>query len=89
MKILHDTRLMFVRNMQHTLRSPVFVFVSMFQPLMYLILFMPLLNGLHNVPGLSAGITVEVFIPGLLVLQALFGAAFVGFSLIDDIKTGN
>jgi len=88
MKILHDTRLMFVRNMQHTLRSPVFVFVSMFQPLMYLILFMPLLNGLHNIPGLQAGITVEVFIPGLLVLQALFGAAFVGFSLIDDIKTG-
>ena len=88
MKILYDTRLMFVRNMQHTLRSPVFVFVSMFQPLMYLILFMPLLNGLHNIPGLQAGITVEVFIPGLLVLQALFGAAFVGFSLIDDIKTG-
>jgi len=88
MKILYDTRLMFVRNMQHTLRSPVFVFVSMFQPLMYLVLFMPLLNGLHNIPGLQAGITVEVFIPGLLVLQALFGAAFVGFSLIDDIKTG-
>jgi ABC-2 type transport system permease protein len=55
---------------------------------MYLILFMPLLKGLGSVPGLPAGKTVEVFIPGLLVLQALFGAAFVGFSLIDDIKTG-
>jgi len=87
-KILHDTRLMFVRNIQHTLRSPVFVFVSMFQPLMYLILFMPLLNGLGSVPGLPAGKTVDVFIPGLLVLQALFGTAFVGFSLIDDIRTG-
>lgn len=88
MKILRDTRLMFVRNMQHTLRSPVFVFVSMFQPLMYLLLFMPLLNGLGGAPGLPAGKTVDVFIPGLLVLQALFGAAFVGFSLIDDIRTG-
>jgi ABC-2 type transport system permease protein len=87
-KILHDTRLMFIRNMQHTLRSPVFVFISMFQPLMYLILFMPLLNGLGGVPGLPAGKTVDIFIPGLLVLQALFGAAFVGFSLIDDIRTG-
>jgi ABC-2 type transport system permease protein len=74
--------------MQHTLRSPVFIFVSMFQPLMYLILFMPLLNGLGGVPGLPAGKTVDVFIPGLLVLQALFGTAFVGFSLIDDIRTG-
>ena len=82
MKLLHDTRLMFVRNMQHTIRSPVFVFASLFQPLMYLLLFMPLLNGLGTVPGLPAGKTVDVFIPGLLVL------AFVGFSLIDDIRGG-
>ena len=82
MKLAHDTKLMFVRNMQHTLRSPIFVFVSMFQPLMYLLLFMPLLNGLNGVPGLPSGKTVDVFIPGLLVLQALFGTAFVGFSLI-------
>jgi ABC-2 type transport system permease protein len=88
MKMLRDTRLMFIRNMQHTLRSPVFVFASMFQPLLYLLLFMPLLNGLGGVPGLPAGGTVEVFIPGLLVMQALFGSAFVGFSLIDDIRTG-
>lgn len=88
MKLLHDTRLMFVRNMQHTIRSPVFVFASLFQPLMYLLLFMPLLNGLGSVPGLPAGKTVDVFIPGLLVLEAIFGTAFVGFSLIDDIRAG-
>ncbi|MGA1975347.1 MAG: ABC transporter permease [Conexivisphaerales archaeon] len=88
MSVLRDTRLMFVRNMRHTLRSPVFVFVSMFQPLMYLLFFMPLLNSLGGVPGLPSGKTVDVFIPGLLVLQALFGTAFVGFSLIDDIRTG-
>jgi ABC-2 type transport system permease protein len=60
----------------------------MFQPLLYLLLFMPLLNGLAGAPGLPAGQTVDVFIPGLLVMQALFGTAFVGFSLIDDIRTG-
>jgi ABC-2 type transport system permease protein len=60
----------------------------MFQPLLYLVLFMPLLNGLGSVPGIPAGRTVEIFIPGLLVMQALFGSAFVGFSLIDDIRTG-
>jgi ABC-2 type transport system permease protein len=88
MKLLHDTRLMFIRNMQHTLRNPVFIFVSMFQPLLYLFLFMPLLSGLGDVPGIPAGRTVEVFIPGLLVMQSIFGSAFVGFSLIDDIRTG-
>jgi ABC-2 type transport system permease protein len=79
---------MFVRNVQHTLRNPVFVFASMFQPLLYLLLFMPLLKSLGGVSGLPAGKTVDVFIPGLLVMQALFGSAFVGFSLIDDIRTG-
>lgn len=88
MTLLHDTKLMFVRNMQHTIRTPVFVFVSMFQPLMYLLLFMPLLNGLQGAPGIPSGQAVQVFIPGLLVLQALFGTAFVGFSLIDEIRSG-
>jgi ABC-2 type transport system permease protein len=74
--------------MHHTLRNPVFIFASMFQPLLYLLLFMPLLNGLGVAPGLPAGQKVEVFVPGLLVMQALFGTAFVGFSLIDDIRTG-
>jgi ABC-2 type transport system permease protein len=55
---------------------------------MYLLLFMPLLNGLGSVPGIPSGKAVDVFIPGLLVLQALFGTAFVGFSLIDDIRSG-
>jgi ABC-2 type transport system permease protein len=49
---------------------------------------MPLLNGLGGVPGIPFGKAVDVFIPGLLVLQALFGTAFVGFSLIDDIRSG-
>ena len=87
-KILTDIKLMFLRNMRNTLRSPIFVFASMFQPLMYLLLFMPLLKGLGAVPGYSGGISPNIFIPGLLVLQALFGTAFVGFSLIDDIRSG-
>ncbi|MHB8105890.1 MAG: ABC transporter permease [Candidatus Cryosericum sp.] len=88
MKLLRGTQLMFIRNMRQTLRSPIFVFVSLFQPLLYLFLFMPLLNGLGGVPGLPAGKTVQIFIPGLLVMMALFGSAFVGFNLIDDIRSG-
>ena len=88
MKLLTDTKLMFLNSMRHTLKSPVFILVSMFQPLMYLILYMPLLSGLGNAPGLSGGNTANVFIPGLLVMQAIFGCAFVGFALIDDIRSG-
>jgi ABC-2 type transport system permease protein len=88
MKILHETRLMFIRSMQHTMRNPIWVFLSLFQPLLYLVLFMPLLNGLGGVPGLPSGKTVQVFIPGLLVMLALFGPMFVGFGLVDEIRSG-
>jgi ABC-2 type transport system permease protein len=79
---------MFIRNVQHTLRNPIFMFLSLFQPLLYLFLFMPLLKNLGGTPGLPAGETVEIFIPGLMVMMALFGSAFVGFDLIDDIRSG-
>jgi len=88
MKMLHETRLMFVRSIQHTLRNPIWVVLSLVQPLLYLVLFMPLLKGLGGVPGLPQGKTVQVFIPGLLVMLALFGSAFVGFGLVDEIRTG-
>jgi ABC-2 type transport system permease protein len=87
-KILRDTRLMLAANMRHSFKNPVFIFLSLFQPLMYLVLYMPLLTGLGNVPGLSGGTTADVFIPGLLVMQAIFEGGFVGFSLIDDIRSG-
>ena len=88
MKILNDVKLMYARSMGHTLRNPIYVFVSLFQPILYLILFMPLLQNLGSVPGLPAGEAVQVFIPGLLVMLALFGSAFVGFNIIDDIRSG-
>jgi ABC-2 type transport system permease protein len=88
MRTIHETKLMFVRSIQHTLRNPIWVVLSLFQPLLYLFLFMPLLNSLGGMPGLPNGKTVQVFIPGLLVMLALFGSAFVGFGLVDEIRTG-
>lgn len=88
MKMLYETRLMFIRSIQHTLRNPIWLFLNLFQPLLYLFLFMPLLKGLGGVPGLPDGKTVQIFIPGLLVMLALFGSAFVGFGLVDEIRTG-
>ena len=88
MKMLYETKLMFIRSLQHTLRNPIWIFLNLFQPLLYLFLFMPLLNGLGGAPGLPSGKVVQMFIPGLLVMLALFGSAFVGFGLVDEIRTG-
>lgn len=88
MKFISDTKLMFNRSIQHALRNPFWIFFNLFQPLLYLFLFMPLLESLGGMPGLPKGRTVQVFIPGLLVMIAMFGSAFVGFGLVDEIRTG-
>ena len=45
MKTLRDTWLIFQRSLWLTLRKPVWIFVGMMLPLLYLVLFGPLLEG--------------------------------------------
>jgi ABC-2 type transport system permease protein len=87
MKLLRDTSLIFQRSLQITLRNPVWLFIGIFQPLCFLLFFAPLLEKISATPGFS-GNALSVFTPGLLVMMALYGTSFVGFSLIDDIRSG-
>ena len=86
-KLLHDTNLIFVRSLQITARNPVWIVFGLFQPLCFLLLFAPLLEKLSHTPDFG-GNALAVFTPGLLMMIALFGTSFVGFSLIDDIRSG-
>jgi ABC-2 type transport system permease protein len=88
MKKLREVTLFYKRNLKQTLRNPIWSLVTIFQPLLYLLLFMPLLKNLGGAPGLPLGETEKIFVPGLLVMLAFFGSAFVGFGLIDEIRSG-
>ncbi|MFI7541075.1 ABC transporter permease [Actinoplanes sp. NPDC049599] len=86
MKLLRDTYLIFQRQMQLLLRNPVWILVGIFQPVMYLLLFAPLLK-----PALGVRTNAEayeIFVPGLLVLLAIFGGLFQGFGLIAELRAG-
>ena len=83
-----DTWLTFERALGQTIRNPVWVFVMMAQPLFYLVLFGPLLERVTAADGFPAGGAYNVFVPGLLVQLALFGTAFVGFSLVAELRYG-
>jgi len=83
-----DFRLLFIRSVKGSLRNPVWLFLGLFQPALYLLLFAPLLQGLGSIPGFPAGGAYAVFTPGLLVMIALFGTAYAGFGLVDQIRAG-
>jgi ABC-2 type transport system permease protein len=88
MKILRDTWLVFQRHMGLFLRNPVWVVIGLVQPLLYLVLFAPLLKSIAATPGFPAGGAYNVFVPGLLIQLGLFGATSVGFGLIQELRTG-
>ncbi|SNS97823.1 ABC-2 type transport system permease protein [Actinomadura meyerae] len=87
-RIVSDTRLVFLRYARQTLRSKVAVVFGAVQPLLYLVLFGPLLSDLADVRGFGGGDAWQVFVPGILVQLALFGAGFVGFGLLAEMRSG-
>src|ERR1039457_4468771 len=88
MKMLRDTWLMFQRYLFVFLRNPAWVAIGVIQPILYLVLFAPLLKSLTQTPGFPTGGAYNVFVPGLLIQLGLFGASGVGFGLIDELRSG-
>jgi ABC-2 type transport system permease protein len=87
MRTLRDTWLIFRRSLVLTIRQPVWIIFGIMYPVLYLVLFGPLLNG--AVAQAGAGLsTYNWFVPGLLVQVALFGTAFGGFGLIAELRAG-
>jgi ABC-2 type transport system permease protein len=86
-KVIRDTRLMFVRSVVNSLRNPMWLFIGLFQPVLYLLLFAPLLDSL-TMPGFESQNSLDYFVPGLLVLTGLFGVAFAGFNILEDLQNG-
>jgi ABC-2 type transport system permease protein len=88
MSTLRETNLIFRRAMRLSLRNPIWVILGLIQPILYLVLFGPLLENMTRVQGWPDGDAWSVFVPGLLVQLGIFGAAFVGFGLLHEMHAG-
>ena len=88
MKLLRDTWLIFQRSISLTIHTPAWLFIGLMQPILYLVLFGPLLKAISSAPGFPGGGSWNVFVPGLLVQIALFSGGFVGFALVAQLRYG-
>jgi ABC-2 type transport system permease protein len=82
-----ETFVIFQRQMRILLRNPVWVFFGLTQPILYLALFGPLLKNVSG-GGLGGDAAWRVFVPGLLLQLAIFGAGFAGFGIIQELREG-
>jgi ABC-2 type transport system permease protein len=70
MTLASDTRYIFVRYMKKLVRTPILLFFSLFQPILFLVLFTQLLTNLANVPGiLPSGVGYLQFATAGILLQ--------------------
>ena len=88
MKPARDIGLLFQRYVIQLLRNPVWLIVGFSTPILYLVLFMPLLKHAGGAVGLSSEQVVNLFLPGILSLLAFASGIGLGFSTIFELKAG-
>ncbi|MGY1745732.1 ABC transporter permease [Blastococcus sp. SYSU D00695] len=84
--LARDTWTVFARATRLSLRNPAWVVIGLLQPILYIVLFGPLLEPLAG--RLGSGNAYQLFVPGILVQLGIFGALFVGFGLIAEYRAG-
>lgn len=84
---LSQFSVVFSRYATLSMRNPATIAISAVQPLVYLFLFGPLLTGIHNFSG-GPRSAYAIYVPGLLIQQALFGGAFTGLTLMTEFRLG-
>ena len=87
-KLIRDSWLIFGSALRVMLRNPAWVFFGLFQPVCYMLLFAPLLKNLVGIPGFPGGGAYNVFTPGLMMMMAIFGTGFAGFTVIGQLREG-
>ena len=86
MTFVRESFIVFRRQVRMNLRNPAWVLIGVMQPVLYLVLFGPLLKPLVDDFGVENPYTFLV--PGLLIQLGMFGAFFAGFGLIGEWREG-
>lgn len=88
MRFFEDTFHLFERQLRSSVRMPVFLLLSIVQPLLWVLIFSQLFGAVASISGFSSGSYVQFLAPGIAVMTALFGAAFSGLGLLGDMRSG-
>ncbi|MFQ6394924.1 ABC transporter permease [Nocardia sp. KC 131] len=87
MRFMRETGLIFWSQLRSNLRNPVWVLIGLSQPILYLVLFGPLVKGIAATLGPDTD-PWKVLTPALVIQIGLFGAMFTGFSIVMDLRAG-
>lgn len=79
------------RNLRGFARMPVYLFMNLVQPMMWLLLFGALFENVVRLPGFGeagAPSYLEFLTPGIVMMMTLFGSAWAGTAFVEDMSRG-
>jgi ABC-2 type transport system permease protein len=89
MSFLSDTYYLFIRALKKLVRNPILLFFSLFQPIIFLVLFTQLFSKFATSGLFPHGITyLEYATPGILLQNGFSSALQSGTSIVDEINSG-
>lgn len=87
MTFLRDTGLIFWSQLKGNLQNPAWIVIGVAQPILYLVLFGPLVKGIAPSLGGDAD-PWKILTPALVIQIGLFGAMFAGFGIVAELRGG-
>jgi len=87
--VFADTWHLFLKYTKITLRMPMWTLFTLIQPLLWLLIFTQLFKNFVQAPPAGGTSYIDFFVPGVLVMTALFGSSWSGVSLLREITAGS
>lgn len=85
---LRHTWYMSQRQMRALFRQPVWIALTLVQPIIWILLYGQLFRRITDLPGFGTIEYLTYLAPGIVVMTALFSGGWNGFGLIEDINRG-
>ncbi|MCJ7795918.1 MAG: ABC transporter permease, partial [Thermoleophilia bacterium] len=88
MRALSEIRVIWGRNMRKLTRVPMLLFFSLFQPLLFLVLFSQVFSSMAKLPGFGYDNYLQFLVPTIVGLTALNSAFQSGMGMVTDMDSG-
>ena len=76
------------RYLRQLYRVPVVIFMTLIQPVIWLLLFGALFKKVAEIPGFGGENYVTYLTPGVVIMTAMFSASWTGMAYIEDMQNG-
>lgn len=85
---ISDSLHLLARHVRTTIRIPIWIAVTLIQPVIWLTIYGQLFRRVVEIPGFGSGSYIQFLTPGVVIMTALFGSSWSGMGILEDLTDG-